>query len=397
MAAFDPESTDDSLVCSLPLKSSLTPSVTPSGEEKPDDLVLRFDIQSETDDDTAPDRGQPSSGVSQKIPLIAPPPMPEALGPFRVLGSFRAGQAARVFLAERVSRLGFKRHAVLKWIPKDDAAYETVRAALLDEAAALSALHHPNVVQLLDADEDEDGIYIAMEYVPGTDLRRIMRVLLERGRRISVAMACYMLARVLHGLHAAHRAVHEDGRPLGLVHRDVTPSNILIAQHGTVKITDFGIARMTERLQAETRPGMVKGKFRYLAPEYIEGGLLTFKTDIYAAGVTLFELLSGTVAFPDKNQVVVLREILGKGLPLGMLRKRGVPAPLQEVVARATARDPAGRFDSASQMAFELERWLQGSGVYLSAAVLGHTLREAGLLPTVPIGLCYRDPPKIPD
>lgn len=324
--------------------------------------------------------GDDSIDVSRDVNASADLAQPERVGDYRLIGRFHSGQTARVFLGERTGPLGFKSVAVIKWVPSEVPDFDDARRSLIDEATALSAVRHPNVVGFRDAAEDERGAYLAVEYVPGSDLKTIMVKLFRDRRRLSIPMVCYVLAKVLHGVHAAHIAVDAEGTPLGIVHRDVTPSNVLLSYYGEVKVTDFGIVRMSQRAQVATLPGVVKGKFRYMAPEYVEGQQLNVATDIYAAGVTLFELLAGLAAFAGKNQVEVFRAILSKGLPLSAMRERLVPEPLIEIVQRATNRKPELRYQTAAHMAFALEAWLGESGTYLSSSVVAHTLRSAGLL-----------------
>lgn len=301
---------------------------------------------------------------------------PSRIGDYSVLRSFRSGPAARVYLGYRSSMHGVVRPVLLKFVADGALGYEDFRHALIDEARAMSGLAHPNLVSILDTGEDEKGAYIVLEYVAGTDLGRILQALRFQERRFPINMACYVAVSVLRGLHHAHNATTPDGEPLDLVHRDVNPPNILVSNSGHVKLGDFGIALMRRRLQDKTAPGHVKGKFAYLAPEYVAEGDITPALDVYGVGLTLFEMISGRQCFSDEKAQVVLREIVHKGVPVEELRDFDVPDNLVEIVRRATSRSVEGRYSSASEMASALELWLLREGSYVGSALFRNFLAQ---------------------
>lgn len=307
------------------------------------------------------------------------PGVPSRIGEYTITRAFHSGMVDGVFLAYKLSQHSLATQAVLKWARRSRPEYEDKREALLDEARALSLIHHPSIVRFLDSSEDEVGLYIAIEYVPGTDLRAVLSALGQRALRMPTSLACYVAQHMLRALDHAHRAVDESGAPLDIVHRDVTPSNILIAYDGHLKLTDFGVVRMRNRQQRETMPGLVKGKFRYMAPEYVKGSAPSRRSDIYAVGVTLFELLSGQHAFNQKGRQNIFKAIMDQGLDLAPLRANDIPERLVQLVQRATARDPARRFDSAGEMADALEVWLAREGSYVSTTALAVLLRRLDL------------------
>lgn len=311
---------------------------------------------------------------SRAMPLMDGDPL--RVGPYHILFAFRSSAGARVLLGYRVSPHGVTRPAVVKWVGVDYLGYPAFREVLIDEARAMSAFNHPNLVSILETGEDGLGAYIAVEYVPGTDLLRVMKALETQGRRCPFNMACHVAVCVLRGLHHAHTAVTHTGEHLGIVHRDVNPPNIFVSNSGHIKLGDFGIVRMHGRTQEKTEPGFLKGKFAYLAPEYITDNLCTPKIDLYSVGVTLFELLAGRRCFGHKNQAVMLREIVHVGVPADDLRALGVPNVLVEIVRKSTAVDPERRFATASEMASALELWLIREGSYVSPALFRNFLAQ---------------------
>lgn len=309
------------------------------------------------------------------------PGVPLSVGPYRITKSFPSGMVDGVFLAYTITHHKLTTQAVLKWAERARPDYQPKREALLDEARALSLIHHPNIVRFLDSGEDETGCYIALEYVAGTDLRAVLSELAHRQLRLPTSLACFIISQVLRGLDHAHRALDEAGKPLDIVHRDVTPSNILLSHQGHLKLTDFGVVRMRDRQQPQTLPGLVKGKFRYMAPEYVEGQTPSHLSDIYAVGVTLFELLTGEHAFNATGRRNIFKAIMEQGLDLQPLWARGLSESLIQLVQRATHRDPRLRFASAGAMADAMELWLSREGNYVSATSLAVLLQRLAATP----------------
>lgn len=294
---------------------------------------------------------------------------------YRVVGRVSETRATDVYLAYRKERVGNARRVVLKWLPKSRPSYIDERARMLDEAMAMSFLDHPNVARLIDAGEIEAGSLLAVEYVEGVDLRRCLTALIARGERLPVELAVHVILEVLRGLNHVHQATTPNGEQLGIVHRDATPSNVLISTSGHVVLADFGIVRMRGRLQDPTAPGIVKGKFRYLAPELVKNGAITQKVDLYSAGVMLFELLTGNFWAQGPTTIQVMKRIVDEGLPLETLAQIGAPSELCGVVALATEREPSRRFSSAKEMMSAMESWMIQRGAYVSPSILaGHFL-----------------------
>lgn len=289
---------------------------------------------------------------------------------------------ADLFLAYKRSRYGLVRRAVIKRVRRSAPSFKQLQQMLLDEARALAHLEHPNVVSLLDVGEDDQGVYLALEYVDGTDLRQINGRLRARKEALPFELGCYVTLEVLRGLHYAHTAVGHDGRPMNIVHRDVNPSNVLVSFTGHVKLTDFGVVHMRERIQDTTEAGLVKGKFAYISPEYIAGEPCSVQSDIYAAGVMLFELLTGRECFSGATPYEIMWKIVNRGVPLRRLEREGVPEELYRIVQRATSGAPERRHATAQELANGLEGWLMRSGRHATPWVLATFFSRHDLYPT---------------
>lgn len=301
------------------------------------------------------------------------------VGGYALVARFPSSASADVFLGYKMTPFGALRRAVVKWVDGRRADRALAAVTLRDEARALSALDHPNVVSIYDHDEDPDGAHLAVEYVAGTDLRRVLAELARRGDRLPFTLSAFLVAEVLRGLEHVQAARGPGGDLLDIVHRDVNPSNVLLGEDGRVKLTDFGAVRMLGRGQADTAPGMVKGKVRYLAPEYIASQRCTRQVDVYGCGVVLFELLTGVPAFAAASNVDLMITIVRSGLDLDRLLRAGVPAPLVDVVAQATASAPEQRFDSAGAFLRALEQALEHMGAFVSPTRLAEALQRANL------------------
>lgn len=326
-------------------------------------------------------RGAKPSDPPNKRPELEPTPKQTLarIGDYQLVGRFPSSSATMVFLAHKSSPFGVIRRAVVKWAGRRADNFEHSRNVLLDEARAIAFLDHPNLVTIFDVGEDAAGVYVALEYVPGPDLRRVVQELRRTDRRLPPPVACYLMVEVLRGLEHAHRAVGPDEEPLKIVHRDVNPSNIVIANTGHVKLTDFGMVHMRGRMQASTAPHIVKGKYRYMAPEYIADQLITAQADIYSVGLVLLELLTGELFFTGNEPVRAMSQIVNEGPPYDVMDRYGVHRELQAVIRLATHRNPKKRFSSARDMAAAIEDHLQRAGTYVSASSMAALLMEQNL------------------
>ena len=276
---------------------------------------------------------------------------------YRLTQKIGSGGMAEVFRATGEGPEGFERTFVVKRIlPGLSDAPEFVRM-FVDEAKISARLLHPNIVQVFEFAYQDGGYYIVMEPVDGVDMGWLLRQLERRGEVAPAAFAAEMGRQACRGLDFAHGLSGSDGKPYGIVHRDVTPPNIMVAWNGTVKIVDFGIARAVQALRTSlTDAGMVKGKMSYIAPELLDGQPADARSDVFSLGVVLHELLSGRRLFVGENDLETLRLVREMPVPRPSSRNPEVKPALDKVILRALARDPAKRYQSADEMGQDLER-----------------------------------------
>jgi TonB family protein len=323
--------------------------------------------------------GPPGPGSSP--PLVGPPideEMPVLVaGKYQPFARLGRGGMADVFLALARGPAGFNKLVVLKTLrlQRDGGDEDGAQQMLFDEARLAARLNHANVVHTYEIGEHEGRFYIAMEYVDGQPLTAIARRLAEVGRAFPPEYWVRVLADTLRGLQYAHEMRDYDGTPLNLVHRDVSPHNIMVTYEGVTKIVDFGIAK-TDINQHETAVGTLKGKFAYMAPEQVAGSeLLDGRADVFAVGVTLWEVLTGERLFYGAPQEV-LQKLLNAHIPPAHERNPALDRALSDIVGQALARHPADRFPSARAMAQALEDYLTRTGRQASREDLGRHLGE---------------------
>jgi eukaryotic-like serine/threonine-protein kinase len=286
------------------------------------------------------------------------------LGRYALYQELAAGGMATVHYGRQLGSAGFARTIAIKRLHPQFAKDPEFVSMFLDEARLAARIRHPHVVPTLDVVATDGELFLVMEYVQGQSLARLVSALRTTGELIDLRMVTSILAGALHGLHAAHEAKDERGAPLGIVHRDVSPQNIIVGADGVARVLDFGVAKAAGRLQT-TREGHVKGKLAYMAPEQLEGEV-TRRTDIYAAGIVLWEVLAGERLFTGDNEGAVLRKVLGAIAPPPSEKRaergalvegapREVLLALDAIVLRALERDPDKRFVSARDMAIALE------------------------------------------
>ena len=264
---------------------------------------------------------------------------------------------AEIFLAQSHGPEGFEKQVVIKRIRSVLADDPSFVQMFIAEARVASKLNHANVVHIFDFDRHEDSYYLAMEYVRGKSLAELHRKARLLQRPIPPVLAAQISLEVARGLAYAHRLT-EHGQPLGLVHRDVTPHNVLISYEGAVKLTDFGIAKASNRASTA---GMLKGKFAYMAPEQARGDPVDSRTDLFALGITLWELLTGARLFDGDSDVAVLRAVQEREILSPSTVNPLVEPALAEVVMIALRRDPARRFQSASELERKLLTYVIGA------------------------------------
>ena len=276
---------------------------------------------------------------------------------YSIQKKINAGGMAEIFLGSAVSLDGIQKRVAIKRIRPHLASNQKFIRMFIDEARLSMRLNHANIVQVFDIGRAQDTYFLVMEYVDGANLRRILQVSNERGFSIPIEVSMHVAIEVCKGLSHAHSAVDEHDSPLKIVHRDVSPPNVLISQSGEVKITDFGLARAMSQLEA-TDPGIVKGKFSYLSPEACEGLDLDARADIFSCGIILHELMTGRRLFQGKTELETVELIRKCEVPPPSRLNGNVPKDLDEVVLRALARDRRKRYQSIGDMADALAQSL---------------------------------------
>ena len=276
------------------------------------------------------------------------------LGRYELLTEIASGGMASVFLGRARGVAGFERVVAVKVCHPHLRLDEEFAEMFLDEARLAAKIHHPNVVSTLDVGEDDGRLYLVMEYIEGDRLSGLIKAAGKRGRRIPPPIAARIFIDLLSGLHAAHELADHDGADLSVVHRDVSPQNVLVGVDGVARITDFGIAK-TEARVTETGLKQVKGKLAYMAPEQLAGEGVTRRTDLYSAGVVLWETLTGRRLFRGETDVDTVQLVVKGDVPPPSELVPGLDPAFDAVVLRAVDRDPARRFATAAAFAEALE------------------------------------------
>jgi serine/threonine-protein kinase len=273
------------------------------------------------------------------------------IGRYLLCDAIASGGAATVHIARLIGPEGFSRTVAIKRLHAQFARNPEFVSMFLDEARLASRIHHPNVVSPQDIVVLEDELLIVMEYVHGESLSRIVKALGEERMPVPVAVA--IVSQVLLGLQAAHEAASPTGEPLELVHRDVSPQNVLLGEDGVARLVDFGIAKARNKIH-HTDSGMVKGKPGYMAPEQVTAGELDRRTDVFAAGIVLWELLTGARLFRGETPNAAVQKILKQEIVPPSQLVVEIPPDLDHIVLTALARNPEERFQNARAMALAL-------------------------------------------
>lgn len=306
-------------------------------------------------------------------------PAPLMLGPYELLQRIATGGMAEVYLARRAGPRGFQKVVAVKRILPQLSQDNEFVAMFVDEARVCARLVHPNIVQVFDFGEHDGELYMAMEYVDGTTAARLVRAAAARKEEVPLECALYIVLGILRGLEYAHNARDGAHRPLSLVHRDVSPGNVLIDRSGAVKLTDFGIARAAE-IERRTDAGQLKGKLGYMSPEQVVGRELDARSDLFTVGIVLAELVMLRPLFSGPNEIEVLTRI--RDADLSVIDRAGhrVPEDVRTVLFRALARDRALRYPSASVFANAIEEILRRRRLQVGPAKLAAWMEKTGLV-----------------
>ena len=297
------------------------------------------------------------------------------LGKYALLEHIATGGMAEIWLASQQGPGGFHKQLVIKRILPHLAQDRTFTQMFLDEARTVAQLAHPNVGQIFDLGQEDDAYFIAMEYIEGADLNDLVTSTYAQGERIPLGIVLYMMTQLLGALEYAHSFVDREGRYLQIVHRDVTPHNVIVSYDGVVKLVDFGVAKATQN-RSKTQSGGIKGKFAYMAPEQINAVAdLDLRADIFGAGVSLYEMLTGVKPFGD--ELFAVNAILNAPMPDPREHRPDLPEALVRILELALAKDRASRYQNAHDMAEDLEDLARASALRLSQRDVANFVRSA--------------------
>jgi serine/threonine-protein kinase len=280
---------------------------------------------------------------------------PVVVGRYALYGKIASGGMATVYFGRLVGAAGFTRTVAIKRLHPHLAEEPDFVSMMIDEARVVARVHHPNVAQTLDVVTEGGELLIVMEYIAGESLARLLRAEGARQRHVPLNVVGSVMSGVLNGLHAAHEARSDRGQPLEIVHRDVSPHNVIVGVDGLARVIDFGVAKAAGRLQT-TRQGVIKGKVPYMAPEQFAGQPTTRLADVYAAGVVLWEMLTGRRLFKAEDEPTLIAQVVAGNSEPPSRWVPDLPAEIDAVVMRALSRDPAARFATAREMADALTR-----------------------------------------
>ena len=301
---------------------------------------------------------------------------PREFGRYTMFDSIASGGMASVHLGRLNGPAGFSRTVAMKRLHPHLASDADFVAMFLDEAYLTVRLHHPNVVPTLDVVEADGELLLILEYIHGVSFAHLMRESRAREEALSARHSVSVIIAALRGLHAAHQASSERGVPLGIVHRDVSPPNLLVGADGVTRVADFGIAKATSRMQ-QTREGQLKGKLSYMAPEQLQDAPLDGRTDQFALGIVFWELLTNQRLFQSSSEVEVARRVLQADVGRPTQADPAVPVELEAIVMRMLERTPARRFSSCGEAANALGAWLTTAAPNQGTAEVAQFVRSA--------------------
>ena len=282
---------------------------------------------------------------------------PAHFGKYTLLDRLAVGGMAEIFLARQGGLEGFEKTIVIKRIRPHLSKQASFIKMFLNEAKLAAQLNHPNIVQIYDLGKIADSYFIAMEYVYGRDMRRVLRKCDSTAIPVPMVYALKIASSVCEGLYYANQKTDQAGKPLQIVHRDVTPENIFVSFDGTVKILDFGIAKAANQIE-QTQVGQIKGKLRYMSPEQCMGKHLDNRSDLFSLGVVLYEWLTGFKLFTGDSDVAILKTISEGKISAPSYFKADIPEAAEAIVMKALEKDRDKRYQSAWEMQYDLDKFL---------------------------------------
>ena len=299
----------------------------------------------------------------------------ERIGRYDLVRRLGSGGMAEVHLARASGIEGFEKLVVLKRILPGLAADPHFVHMFLAEARLAAILDHPNVVQVFDLGRDGDDFYFTMEFVYGETVHGAIKAARRAGEPFPIELAIAIAIGAASGLHYAHERVGFDGQPLNIVHRDVSPTNVMVTYHGCVKVADFGIAKVANRTDV-TRAGMRKGKVPYMSPEQCRAEKLDRRSDVFALGIVLYEASTMERLFDGDNEFGVMNRIVNGDIPLPSTRRSGYPKELERIVMKALSVDKNKRYASAREMLVDLEQFARDRKMEASPAALAQWMHR---------------------
>jgi serine/threonine-protein kinase len=282
------------------------------------------------------------------------------LGSYQLLAPLATGGMAEIYVAKTLGVSGFEKRLALKVIHPNYSSDPEFVQMLVDEAKLAVQLSHANIVQTFDLGQVDEQYYIAMELIDGADLYKILRRSAEKNLDFPFDVAAFVAQEVCAGLDYAHRKCDPQGRPLEIVHRDVSPQNVLVSYEGEVKIVDFGIAKAAMRSQ-KTAAGVIKGKYFYMSPEQAWGDAIDSRSDVFSAGILLHEMIVGEMLYLEEDFEKLLQLVRKAEIQAPSTKRPGVPSELEEIVMRALCRRKEDRYQSAAELGHALQRFIRRS------------------------------------
>src|SRR6516162_5539581 len=300
---------------------------------------------------------------------------PVAFGKYYLLERINVGGMAEVFKAKTFGVEGFERLLAVKRILPNIAEDEEFITMFIDEAKIAVQLQHANIAQIFDLGKVDDSFFIALEYVHGRDLRSIFDRMRTKGEALPISLACYVIMQVCEGLDYAHNKRDGQGRELHLIYRDISPQNVLIGYEGEVKLIDFGIAKAAGKAST-TQAGILKGKFGYMSPEQVRGLPIDKRSDIFAVGIVLYELLTGERLFVGETDFSTLEKVRNVEIVPPSSYNKKIPAELERLMLKALARDPEDRYSNAIDLHDDLQSFLYSIGEFYSRKDLSAWMKK---------------------
>ena len=292
-----------------------------------------------------------------------------------ILAKLATGGMAELFLAKNASGAGIERYVVLKRVLSHRAHDASFVTMFLDEARLAAQLRHPNIAQVYDTGVLGDSYFFTMEYVHGETVREILHRSYERDQKIPLPCVLTIASHAAAGLHHAHERTGLDGEPLGIVHRDVSPSNLMVSYEGHVKVVDFGVAKASLR-RSETQSGTVKGKISYLSPEQCRGKVIDRRSDLFSLGIVMWEMLASDRLFKRQTDYENMEAIVKEDAPSLVGRRPDLPREIDAMVARLLAKDPDARYQSAGEVVDAIEQIAVSAGLSLSTTSLARFMLD---------------------